>query len=75
MTWIRHSLQQSVWEVMTEPSAEASRPTPMTVQPSGLFSAADRGEAAKIARRQKVRIMPKEVRPVKNRKGGTLLAS
>jgi len=33
MTWMRHSLQQSVWEVMTEPSAEASLPTPITVQP------------------------------------------
>ncbi len=33
---MRHSLQQSVCDVMTEPSAVARRPTPMTVQPSCL---------------------------------------
>jgi hypothetical protein len=45
MTWIRHSLQQSVWDVMTDPSTVAFFPTPMTVQPSLPSSPAERGQA------------------------------
>jgi hypothetical protein len=49
ITWIRHSLQQSVWEVMTEPSAEASLPTPITVQLWGTSSAAERNPDNRMA--------------------------
>jgi hypothetical protein len=53
MIWMRHSLQQSVWEVMTDPSTVARRPTPMTVQLSsfavGLSAESEGAPESRIA--------------------------
>ena len=56
MTWMRHSLQQSECEVMTEPSTVASRPAPMTVQPSCLAPWAASGPVSEIAARTKTAV-------------------